>query len=81
MNSYNVIMPKLGHLMTQGKIVKWLKSEGDSVKKGENLLEIMTDKITVTVESPESGVLSRILAKEGEVVRVGITIALINTCV
>ena len=52
-------MPKLGMDMSEGSIVKWLKQRGDSVKRGEPLAEIETDKSTVEVESPVSGVLLR----------------------
>lgn len=59
-----VIMPKLGVTMTEGRIVKWLKAEGDYVKAGETLFEIETDKSTVEVESPATGYVKKILIKE-----------------
>ncbi|HBY57674.1 MAG TPA: 2-oxo acid dehydrogenase subunit E2 [Candidatus Atribacteria bacterium] len=63
-----VIMPKLGLSMQKGKVVKWLRKEGESVKKGEPLLEIETEKIVNEVESPISGILLKIYVKEGETV-------------
>ncbi len=68
-------MPKLTDTMEDGKIVRWLKREGEEVKKGEVLLEVETDKAIMEVTSSYSGVLSKILAKEGEVVPVGEVIA------
>lgn len=61
-----VAMPKLGLTMTSGKITLWLKSVGDTVKAGEVLLEIETDKIASPVESPADGILLKILAEEWE---------------
>jgi len=67
-------MPKLGETMEKGKIVKWLKSEGERVERGEPLLEIETDKATLEVEARGSGILKKILAQEGEVVPITKTI-------
>lgn len=61
-----VIMPKLGLTMRNGVITKWLKKEGDPVKKGEPIAEIETDKITNVVECPADGYLLKIIAAEGE---------------
>jgi pyruvate dehydrogenase E2 component (dihydrolipoamide acetyltransferase) len=72
-----VIMPALEMAQDTGKVVRWLKSPGDPVKKGEPLVEIETDKVTVEIESPASGTLYDVAAREGEVVPVGQTIALI----
>jgi pyruvate dehydrogenase E2 component (dihydrolipoyllysine-residue acetyltransferase) len=71
----NVIMPALGMAQESGVLVNWLKREGESVTKGEPLMEIETDKATVEIEAPESGFLGGILAKAGDVVPVGQTIA------
>src|SRR6266702_932350 len=60
-------LPRLGQGMESGTIVKWLKSEGDSVEKGEPLYELDTDKVTQEVEAESSGVLLKILVAEGEV--------------
>jgi len=65
-----VIMPKLGQTMEEGKIARWVKKEGDRVEKGDVLLEITTDKATLEVEAYGSGILRKILAKEGETVPV-----------
>ena len=73
----NVIMPALEMAQETGKVVRWLKSPGDAVSKGEPILEIETDKVTVEIEAPASGVLRNVTAREGDVVPVGQTIALI----
>ena len=70
-------LPRLGQGMESGTIVKWLKSEGDAVKKGEPLYELDTDKVTQEVEADASGVLLKIAVAEGEV-PVGKTIAVIG---
>jgi pyruvate dehydrogenase E2 component (dihydrolipoamide acetyltransferase) len=73
----NVIMPALEMAQETGKVIRWLKTPGSRVEKGEPLLEIETDKITVEIEAPASGVLGEISAHEGDVVPVGRTIAVI----
>jgi pyruvate dehydrogenase E2 component (dihydrolipoyllysine-residue acetyltransferase) len=73
----NVIMPALGVAQQKGTLLKWLKAEGQSVSKGEPLMEIETDKATVEIEAPGSGVLTQIVAKPGDEVPVGKTIALL----
>jgi pyruvate dehydrogenase E2 component (dihydrolipoyllysine-residue acetyltransferase) len=70
-------LPRLGQGMESGTIVKWLKSEGDEVQKGEPLYELDTDKVTQEVEADASGVLLKIAIAEGEV-PVGKTIAVIG---
>ena len=72
-----VILPKLDEAMHTGKIVGWLKNEGDRVKKGEGILEIETEKVNFEIEAEESGILSKIMAKAGDEVPVGATIAFI----
>ncbi len=72
-----VIMPALELAQETGKVLKWLKNPGDSVSKGEPIVEIETDKVTVEVEAPASGVLREVSAQAGDVVPVGRTIALI----
>src|SRR6476659_8674450 len=64
----DVSLPRLGQGMEAGTIVRWLKSEGDKVEKGEPLYELDTDKVTQEVEADAGGVLLKILAGEGEVV-------------
>jgi pyruvate dehydrogenase E2 component (dihydrolipoamide acetyltransferase) len=73
----NVIMPALGVAQQTGTLLKWLKAEGQTVIKGEPLMEIETDKSTVEIEASASGVLSRVTAKAGDEIPVGQTIALI----
>jgi len=70
-------MPALELAQETGKVIKWLKRPGDSVAKGEPLVEIETDKVTVEVEAPAAGVLREVTAQPGDVVPVGQTIALI----
>ena len=76
--AYKVIMPKAGMAMETGKIVKWFKAEGDTVERGEPLLEIETDKVNMEIESMNSGVLIKILAGAGEEVPVVQTIGYIG---
>lgn len=70
-------MPALGMAQDTGKLVRWLKREGDQVAKGEPLMEVETDKAMVEVESPGTGTLSAITAAEGDDVAVGHPIAVI----
>ncbi len=70
----DVAMPRLSDSMEEGTILKWLKSDGDEVKRGEELVEIETDKANMTYESDSDGVLT-IVAKEGDTLPVGETIA------
>jgi pyruvate dehydrogenase E2 component (dihydrolipoyllysine-residue acetyltransferase) len=72
-----VILPRLGQGMESGTIVRWLKSEGEPVEKGEPLFELDTDKVTQDVEAETSGVLLKIAVAEGEV-PVGQTVAFIG---
>jgi pyruvate dehydrogenase E2 component (dihydrolipoamide acetyltransferase) len=73
----SVVMPALELAQETGKVLHWLKSPGDTVTKGEPLVEIETDKVTTEIEAPASGVLGDVTARAGEVVPVGQTIALI----
>jgi pyruvate dehydrogenase E2 component (dihydrolipoyllysine-residue acetyltransferase) len=70
-------MPSLGFDMTAGKLARWLKSEGDSVKKGEAIAEVETEKATVEIEAFASGLLQKILVQEGETVPVNTLIGVI----
>ena len=76
--AYPVIMPKTGMAMEEGTILRWLKREGDAVRKGEMLLEIETDKTSMEVEAEADGLLLRVLHQAGEVVPVTQTIAWIG---
>jgi len=71
----NVIMPALELAQETGKLLRWIKAPGDTVRKGEPIAEIETDKVTLELEAPASGVLSAVTAQEGDVVPVGHTIA------
>jgi pyruvate dehydrogenase E2 component (dihydrolipoamide acetyltransferase) len=73
-----VIMPQLDATMNVGTIIKWLKKEGDCVGKGDPLLEVETDKVTIEVESLDSGILLKIIAQEGEEIPVTQPIAYIG---
>lgn len=70
-----VIMPKMGDGMEEGTLLEWLKKEGDSVKSGEVIGNIQTDKATLELEAPGTGVLTGILINEGDTVPVGQAIA------
>jgi pyruvate dehydrogenase E2 component (dihydrolipoamide acetyltransferase) len=70
-----VIMPMLGMAQETGKVVRWLKSEGEAVAKAEPLMEVETDKVTVEIEAPAAGTLAGVTASEGEDVPVGRVIA------
>lgn len=72
-----VILPRLGQGMESGTIVRWLKAEGERVERGEPLYELDTDKVTQEVEAEASGVLLKILVREGEV-PVGRTVAYVG---
>ncbi|HEU4322155.1 MAG TPA: dihydrolipoamide acetyltransferase family protein [Roseiflexaceae bacterium] len=71
-------MPQLGESVVEGTISKWLKRPGERVEKYEALLEVMTDKVDTEVPAPEAGVLREILVPEGQTVRVGTLIALLD---
>lgn len=64
--AFEIKMPQLGLTMEEGTVAQWLKQEGDTVAKGDVLLEITTDKLTSEIESEADGVLLKIVAKEGE---------------
>lgn len=67
-----VIVPKAGGVTTtKANVVRWLKREGDTVRKGEPLVELSTDKVSYELDSPAEGVLRRILASESVDVPVG----------
>ncbi len=70
-----VIMPKFSMTQEEGRVMAWLVAEGDIVEKGDPLLEVETDKVTMEVEAPESGVLRGVAVKEGDVAPVTAVIA------
>jgi pyruvate dehydrogenase E2 component (dihydrolipoamide acetyltransferase) len=72
-----VFMPALGMAQETGKLLRWLKAEGQVVVRGEPLMEVETDKVTVEIEAPADGVLAGVCAAEGEDVPVGQTVAFV----
>ncbi len=72
-----ILMPKLGLTMTEGKIVEWCNNEGDQVKAGEILFVLETEKVVHEVESPEEGILGRILVAQDDTAPVGAVVALL----
>jgi pyruvate dehydrogenase E2 component (dihydrolipoyllysine-residue acetyltransferase) len=75
-----VIVPRLGSSdeSDEVRILRWLKTEGAKVQKGEALLEVETDKVNVEIEAPEEGELGEISAREGDFVKFGTTVAVID---
>ena len=71
-------MPQLGEAVTEGTVDKWLKNEGDFVKRDEPLVEVVTDKVNAEIPSPYEGKLVKISAAQGDTVRVGSVIAQIE---
>ena len=72
-----LIMPSLGFDMTEGKVARWLKQEGDRIEKGQVIAEIETEKATVEIEATVSGILRKIAVQAGETVAVGTVIGII----
>ncbi len=78
-NITEVVMPKMGESIQEGKVLRWLKKPGDTIERDEILLEISTDKVDTEVPSPVAGTLSELKAQEGDTVEVGTVIALISS--
>lgn len=76
-----LIMPKMGESIMEATVLKWLKKPGDKIEQDESVLEVATDKVDTEVPSTHAGVLEEILAKEGEVVKVGKPIAILSSSV
>src|SRR4051794_20211981 len=74
----SITMPQLGESVTEGTVAKWLKREGEAIAKYEPLVEVITDKVNSEIPSPEAGVVSRIVVSEGQTVKVGAEIAVIE---
>src|SRR5262245_15325056 len=74
----DVLMPQLGETVAEGTITKWFKSAGDTVRPGDNLFEIETDKTSMEVPATSAGVLSAINVQVGEVAKVGAVVAVIS---
>lgn len=74
-----LLMPKMGESIMEATVLSWLKKPGDKIEQDESVLEVATDKVDTEVPSTHAGVLTEILAKDGEVVKVGTAIAIITT--
>ena len=74
-----MVMPKMGESIMEATVLTWLKNEGDVIEADESVLEVATDKVDTEVPATHAGVLSKILAQEGDIVPVGQTIAVITT--
>ncbi len=79
MSQIEILLPKMGESVAEATIIKWLKNEGDRVEADEPIVEIATDKVDSEVPAPESGVLSKRMVNEGDVVKVGQAIAVIGS--
>src|SRR6266513_887450 len=66
-----IIMPKMGDAMTEGKVLRWYKKAGDAVKKGDPVAEIETDKVNLDLEAEDDGTIGEVAAAEGQMVPVG----------
>ena len=75
----DVLVPKWGLTMEDAEFVEWLVSVGDSVREGDEIAELETDKITGSVESPATGVIIELIAQSGQTVVPGEVIARIET--
>ena len=76
--SSNILVPEVGESIVDARVAKWLRKEGDAVAAGEPLVELETDKIDVEVSAPHAGVLSRIDRKDGEDVKVGEVLGILD---
>ncbi|MCF6361690.1 MAG: 2-oxo acid dehydrogenase subunit E2 [Cyclobacteriaceae bacterium] len=79
MASVELLMPKMGESIMEATVLTWLKNEGDTIEQDESILEVATDKVDTEVPSTHEGVLTQILAQDGDVVPVGAPIAIITT--
>ena len=76
----DVVIPRLGSSdeSDEVRILRWIKNQGDKVRKGEALLEVETDKVNVEIEAPDNGELLEISAREGDFVKFGAVVAVID---
>jgi len=74
----DVIMPQMGESVVEGTVSKWLIREGESVKADQPLVEISTDKVDAEIPSPSAGIISKIVASEGQTLPVGALLAIID---
>ncbi len=75
-----VIIPRLGSSdeSDEVKVLRWIKQAGQEVKKGDSLLEVETDKVNIEIEAPADGLLSEVLAQEGQVIKFNTVVAVIE---
>src|SRR5512138_1346082 len=81
MAKVELIMPKMGESIMEATILTWLKKPGDKIEQDESVLEVATDKVDTEIPSVHAGILKEILAQEGETVKVGSPIAIIEATV
>ena len=76
----DVVIPRLGSSdeSDEVRILRWIKNQGDKVRKGEALLEVETDKVKVEIEAPDNGELLEISAREGDFIKFGAVVAVID---
>ena len=76
----DVVIPRLGSSdeSDEVRILRWVKNQGDKVRKGEALLEVETDKVNVEIEAPDNGELLEISAREGDFIKFGAVVAVID---
>ena len=76
--AYELKLPQLGAEMEYGTVLRWLKREGDPVAEGEPIVEVEAEKANHEIEAPVSGRVASILAEEGDEIKVGTTMAIIE---
>jgi len=76
-----IIMPKMSNTQIEGQLIKWMKQEGDSVEVGELIMEILTDKVTMLIESSSKGFIRKLLIEPGDIVKIGKTIGYITSTI
>ena len=74
----NIVVPEVGESIVDARVAKWLRKEGETVAAGDALVELETDKIDLEVSAPQAGVLKRIDRKDGEDVKVGEVLGVIE---
>jgi pyruvate/2-oxoglutarate dehydrogenase complex dihydrolipoamide acyltransferase (E2) component len=76
----DVVIPRLGSSdeSDEVRILRWIKNQGDKVRKGEALLEVETDKVNVEIEAPDDGELLEISVQEGDFIKFGVVVAVID---
>src|SRR5918995_3570714 len=74
----NIVVPEVGESIVDARVAKWLRKEGDVVAAGDPLVELETDKIDLEVSAPQAGVLSRIDRRDGDDVKVGEVLGIIE---